>query len=223
MMQEQPIIPDSDKDSEVEILSSAPEDYHEEEGVQASTGSSDTTTDLEKSLKPLTDEIQVLKGKNEEIKEKLIWLAADFENYKKRALKDKEEYLKFAQASILKELLSVGDNLERALASNVDQNQGALQALKQGVELTLKQFHATLEKHGVKRIEVQGKKFDPRFHEVMLQEDTNQVEDQTILDELQGGFQLHDRVLRHSLVKIARNIQTEGKESKPLKQPEGTK
>ncbi len=143
---------------------------------------------------------------HDEVKEKMLYLAADFENFKKRASKEKEELLKFSQAGLLKEVLVIADNLERAVTALPagDTDKGLL-SLKQGVELTLKQFHSFLEKNQVTRIQAKGQKFDPRFHEVMFQEETKDQPDETVLEELQAGYLLNDRVLRPTLVKIAKN------------------
>jgi molecular chaperone GrpE len=144
--------------------------------------------------------------KHDEVKEKLIWMTADFDNYKKRALKDKEDHLKFSQADLLKEVLVVADNLERALvALPADDNDKGLLSLKQGVDLTLKQFNSILAKYNVTKIKAKGEKFDPRMHEVMFQEETTQFPDGTVLEELQSGYLLYDRVLRPAMVKIAKN------------------
>jgi molecular chaperone GrpE len=144
--------------------------------------------------------------KHDEVKEKLLWMTADFENYKKRALKDKEDHLKFSQVGLLQEVLVVADNLERALAAlPADDNDKGLLSLKQGVELTLKQFNSILAKYNVTKIKAKGEKFDPRLHEVMFQEETTEFPDGTVLDELQSGYQLHDRILRPAMVKIAKN------------------
>jgi molecular chaperone GrpE len=144
--------------------------------------------------------------KHNEVKEKLLWMTADFENYKKRALKDREDHLKFSQAGLLQEILVVADNLERALAAlPADDNDKGLLTLKQGVDLTLKQFNSILSKYNVAKITAKGEKFDPRLHEVMFQEETKEFPDGTVLEELQSGYLLHDRVLRPAMVKIAKN------------------
>ena len=144
--------------------------------------------------------------KHDETKEKLLWMTADFENYKKRVLKDKEDHLKFSQADLLKEVLLVADNLERALAAlPADDNDKGLLSLKQGVDLTLKQFNSILAKYNVTKIKAKGEKFDPHMHEVMFQEETTQFPDGTVLEELQSGYLLYDRVLRPAMVKIAKN------------------
>jgi molecular chaperone GrpE len=149
------------------------------------------------------------KAKAEEAREKLLWVAAEFDNYKKRVLKDREEDRKFSQASLLKEFLGVGDNLERALAAMPAEGDaapaGASQGLKQGVELTLRFFQSLLAKYGVTRMQVVGEKFDPRLHEVMFEEKTDRAPEDTVLEEFQAGYIQNDRVLRSAMVKVARN------------------
>ena len=191
--------PNPGDEPEVEILSSQSEAY--DDAGNAAVIPPETAMPSQ-----ALEQIEELKKKNDELKEQLLWTAADFDNYKKRALKEKDEFLKFSQASLLKEFLVVVDNLERAVSSipSDDQDKGFL-ALKQGVELTLKQFHSLLEKHGITKVKTVGEKFDPRFHEVMFQEETDKFPDETVMEELQSGYQLHERVLRPALVKVAKN------------------
>lgn len=191
--------PKQKPEPEVEILSSQPVIYDSD--------GNPVDPPADPSLSPEALElIDEWKKKHDELKDQLLWTAADFDNYKKRTLKEKEDFLKFSQASLLKEFLVVVDNLERAISAlpTEDQDKGFL-ALKQGVELTLKQFQSVLEKHGVSKVKTVGEKFDPRFHEVMFQEPTNDFPDETVMEELQSGYLLHDRVLRPALVKIAKN------------------
>ncbi len=194
--------PQPNQEPEIQILSSQPDRY--DDAGNAATIPPDPALPADALA-----QIEEWKKKHDEVKEQLVWTAADFDNYKKRALKEKEEFLKFSQASLLKEFLVVVDNLERAIGSipGDDQDKGFL-ALKQGVELTLKQFQSVLEKHGVTKVKTVGEKFDPRFHEVMFQEETDKFPDDTVLEELQSGYQLHDRVLRPALVKTAKNSQS---------------
>jgi len=189
---------DFSQEPEIEILSSSVEKDEdapmEESKTPAGGGAADS------------GEAEEWKQRHDEVKEQLVWMAADFDNYKKRALKEKEEHLKFSQAGLLKEMLVVVDNLERALQSlpSDDQDKGLLN-LKQGVELTLKQFRSILERHGVTKAKAVGEKFDPRFHEVMFQEETDKFPDETVMEELQSGYLLNERVLRPALVKVAKN------------------
>ena len=146
---------------------------------------------------------QALAAKTEEAKtfqEKYLRLAAEFENYKKLAQKQKQEYSQFANESLLKELLPVVDNLERALKCVKDGH--AADGLIQGVELTLKQFTETLAKFGVKPIVSLGAAFDPTRHQAVAQQDSP-AEQNTVIEEYQKGYQLHDRILRAAMVVVA--------------------
>jgi molecular chaperone GrpE len=181
---------------EVEILNSHPTSYDD-------AGNASDIPEEEPMNPAAAEAVDEWKKKHDEIKEQLLWTAAEFDNYKKRALKEKEEFLKFAQAGLLKEFLVVADNLERAVASATGAD-GTMGTLKQGVELTLRQFQTILEKHGITKIKTKGEKFDPRAHEVMMQEETDQFPEETVIEELQSGYKLHDRILRPALVKIAK-------------------
>ncbi len=186
----------SSQEPEIEILSSSVEKDEDAQMKESpKSGGAELSGD--------SDE---WKQKHDEIKEQLVWMAADFDNYKKRVLKEKDEFLKFSQAGILKELLVVVDNLERALCLQLGEGEtGVAVFIKQGVELTFRQFQALLEKHGVRKLKTVGEKFDPRFHEVMFQEETDKFPDETVMEELQSGYLLHERVLRPALVKVAKN------------------
>jgi molecular chaperone GrpE len=184
---------------EVEILNSHPTSY-DDAGNASELPQEEPITSSAAAAAEAVDE---WKKKHDEVKEQLLWTAAEFDNYKKRALKEKDEFLKFAQAGLLKEFLVVADNLERAVAS-VTGSDGTMGTLKQGVELTLRQFQSILERHGITKIKTKGEKFDPRAHEVMMQEETDQFPEETVIEELQSGYKLHDRILRPALVKIAK-------------------
>ena len=189
----------SASEPEIEILNSHPSTY-DDDGNASDLPVEEPIPAGEATAVSAAEE---WKKKHDELKDQLLWTAAEFDNYKKRALKEKDEFLKFAQAGLLKEFLVVADNLERAVAS-APTAEGTMGTLKQGVELTLRQFHSVLEKNGVTKIKTKGEKFDPRAHEVMMQEETDKFPDETVIEELQSGYKLHDRILRPALVKIAR-------------------
>lgn len=147
---------------------------------------------------------QALAAKTEEARnfqEKYLRLAAEFENYKKLAQKQKQEYSQFANESLLKELLPIVDNLERALKCVQDGH--AADGLIQGVELTLKQFTETLAKFGVKPIVSLGASFDPTCHQAVAQQASPTAAENTVIEEYQKGYQLHDRILRAAMVVVA--------------------
>jgi molecular chaperone GrpE len=147
---------------------------------------------------------QALAAKTEEVKtfqDKYLRLAAELENFKKLAQKQKQEYSQFANESLLKELLPIVDNLERAVKCVRDGH--AADGLIQGVELTLKQFTETLAKFGVKPIDSLGAAFDPTRHQAVARQESQTAAENTVIEEYQKGYQLHDRILRAAMVVVA--------------------
>ncbi len=143
----------------------------------------------------------------EENYERMLRAQADLENYKKRALREKAELFNYRHEELIKELLPILDNLERAI-ENTKKSQDCL-ALIEGIELTWKQFIHCLEKFGVKSISSLGEKFDPGLQEAMSQIESGDHAPNTVIEEVQKGYLLKDRLLRPSLVVVSR-------------QPEGT-
>lgn len=142
----------------------------------------------------LTSELQ-------EINDKYVRLYAEFENYKKRINKDKEELVRYGNESLIFELLPVIDNLEMALKhSSHDLNTGIVQ----GVEITLKELQRVLEKFGLSPIDASGKPFDPTVHHAMTQVERDDVEEKTVVEEFRKGYMLWDKVLRPSLVAVSK-------------------
>jgi molecular chaperone GrpE len=134
--------------------------------------------------------------------DKYLRLAAEFENYKRLAQRDQREHARFANENVLKDMLPIVDNLDRAIhfaKASPDKGSGLIQ----GVELTLKQFLETLEKYGVKRITSIGERFDPSRHEAVAQVDSGNAPETTVLHEHQPGYLLHERILRPSMVTVA--------------------
>ncbi len=131
---------------------------------------------------------------------KYLRLYADFENYRKRVNKDKEELVRYGNESLIYELLPVLDNLELALKhATGDLNAG----LVQGVEVTLKELHRTLEKFGVTRIAAQGQPFDPAVHHAMSQVERADLPEKLVAEEFRAGYRYRDKVLRPSLVSVS--------------------
>lgn len=137
----------------------------------------------------------------EELLDKYVRLAAEFDNYKRLASRDQRDYLRFANEGLLKEVLVVIDNLERAVRSG-SENPGG-EALIQGVELTLKQATEILGKFGVRQINSVGEAFDPTCHQAVAQVESDQVPSNSVVEEYQRGYYLHDRVLRPATVTVA--------------------
>ena len=133
-----------------------------------------------------------------ELTETLQRLQAEFENYKKRVDNEKTQFIKYSKADIIEKLLPILDSFELALKNQKDQKN-----FLKGIELIFSQLYQTLEHEGLKPIEALGKKFDPYQHEVLLKEKSDKEED-TILEELQKGYFLNDKIIRHSKVKVAK-------------------
>jgi len=136
----------------------------------------------------------------EELNNKYLRLYAEFDNYKKRVNKDKEELVKYGNESLIYELLPIIDSLELALKHAQEESQAGI---VQGVEMTLKELQRTLEKFGVSRIEAAGKKFDPSVHHAMTQVEREDIEEKMVAEELRTGYLFRDKVLRPSLVSVS--------------------
>src|SRR3989338_10784359 len=145
----------------------------------------------------LKDNRAIDKEKIEELTDTLQRLQAEFENYKKRVDKEKSEFVKYAKADLIQSLLPIIDTFEIALRNTKDNEK-----FVKGMEMVYAQFVSTLQSEGLKPIECVGKKFDPYLHEVMLKEKSDK-DDGVVLEELQKGYMLNDKVLRHSKVKIS--------------------
>jgi molecular chaperone GrpE len=154
---------------------------------------------------PPEDLAEKLKLKEQEAREnydRLLRVSAEFDNYKKRASREMEEFRKFSNQSLIKEMLSVVDNLELAMNStnghkNIDKG------LLDGLEMTHKEILKVFEKFSVKPISAKDQPFDPTFHEAVMQEATDEYPANTVINELQKGYLIHDRLLRPSMVVVA--------------------
>jgi len=165
-------------------------------GEQASTPAADDEADRE----PVNLQMEEYKLKAEEYYSQLQRLKAEFDNFRKRTIKEKEEYSKYASEKLILALLPVLDNFERAVDSasaNKD-----YESLSQGVNLIFRQFFKVLEDEGLKSIESVGIEFDPNVHEAFLREASDK-EENIILEELQKGYYLKDKVIRPSRVKVS--------------------
>jgi len=136
------------------------------------------------------------------LQEKILYLQAEFENYKKLKIKEKQDTLKFGNEVLVKELLPVLDNLEMALDHTAKTED--YKGIYEGVKMTLNEFLKVLEKAGVTRIEAAGKKFDPNLHEAFYQEEKEDMEPDTVISEFQKGYLLNNRLVRPSRVIISK-------------------
>ncbi|MEZ4601169.1 MAG: nucleotide exchange factor GrpE [Syntrophotaleaceae bacterium] len=129
---------------------------------------------------------------------------AELENYRKRMQREKEDLARFANENLLREILPILDNLERAVSHSKESAENDAAGLLKGVEMTLDQFHKVLEKFGVVPVESVGKPFDPAWHEAMGQLESREHAPNTVVQQMQKGFTLNDRLLRPALVLVAK-------------------
>jgi molecular chaperone GrpE len=174
---------------EPELLEKEEEEVVEEEEVKE-------LTPLEKLQEEvrLKDE-ELLKQKDTFLREK-----AELENFKKRLTKEKEDFVQFANERLLKELVQIEDNLERAMEAP----NATLESLKEGIELIQKQFSTFLKNQKVEPVEALGKPFDPNLHEVLNQQESDEHEEGTVIQEYSKGYTLNGRILRSAKVVISK-------------------
>jgi molecular chaperone GrpE len=146
-------------------------------------------------------EAQKLKVERDALLDRLARLQAEFENARKRAAREQQEYREYAVADALKSLLPILDSFERALHASANDGND----IRPGVELIYKQLQDTLTKLGLSPVPAKGQPFDPHLHQAIEMVDTEEADDHQVLEELQRGYKLKDRLLRPSMVKVARN------------------
>ncbi len=186
------------------------EDTNTEKSSAVDEKQDDRLSEIEKSKNADADnqlkEMQaMLEAKEKEAKEtydRLLRVSADFENYKKRSARELEDFRKYANQTLLKEMLSVVDNLELAINSS-NHRKKADKNLMEGLNLTLNEILRVFERFDVKPIEAQGQKFDPAFHEAVMREETDDFPENTVVSEFQKGYLIHDRLLRPAMVVVA--------------------
>jgi molecular chaperone GrpE len=143
-------------------------------------------------------EVSNLEAQISELRESSIRTMADFDNFRKRAERERAEERRYAASDVLKEFIKIIDNLERAVSS-----EGPEDDFRTGVELILRQMHDLLRQSGVSRVEALGKEFDPRYHEAVSKHESAEVTTPTVSREMQPGYLLQDRLLRPAIVQVA--------------------
>lgn len=145
-------------------------------------------------------ELQKVKAERDSLFDRLARAQAEFDNARRRAVKEQQDFRDFAMADAIKSLLPVVDNFERALSSKSDATD-----FRAGVELIYKQLRDVLAKLGVQPIEAKGQQFDPHVHEAIEMVETSDAADHEVLEEWQRGYKFKDRLLRPAMVKVAKN------------------
>jgi molecular chaperone GrpE len=201
----------SDKKESLKASESSGEEHEEKISEQLPEGKHQKNKkkkeDKEKEVEELKKKLEEKEKEAKENYDRLLRMAADFENYKKRAAKEKEEWTKFANEDLLKGVLPFIDNLERAV--NHAQKVNDTGVLIEGVRLTLQQLLQSLSKFGLSSFESTGKPFDPAVHEAMLVVETDQYEPNQVIEEFQKGYLLNDRLLRPATVSVSKPLEKE--------------
>lgn len=182
-----------EEDIEIEYIT------EENQEKKESGAEKDEAKVLKKKLKRKEAENKALKREVEKLKENFLRQLAEKENFRKRLEREKNDYYDYALSELLKELLGVLDNFERALES---EDKGNGKSFREGVKMIYKQVRDLLMKQGVTPIEIEDKKFNPHLHQAFITEESEEVEEPIVSEELQRGYKLHNRLLRPSLVRV---------------------
>ncbi len=186
----------SDKDPDAEKT------IQEEGGIVEESEKPDEKPLEEMTKSELLEKIDELQEASEKNHDLYLRSEAEIENIKKRNRKDKEEWVKYANETLIKEILPVMDNLEMAISHS--HNENSIQALREGVELTLKGLRDVLEKSGLEEVKAEGEAFDPNYHHAVSEQADEKVETGMILQELQRGYTLNKRLIRPAMVIVSK-------------------
>ncbi|WP_026060503.1 nucleotide exchange factor GrpE [Pseudaminobacter salicylatoxidans] len=150
-----------------------------------------------------------LMKENEELKDRALRTAADMENLRRRTARDVQDARAYSVANFARDMLGVSDNLRRAIEAvpadaRAGDDDAGLKALLEGVEMTERAMHSALERHGVKKLEPQGQKFDPHFHQAMFEVPDPSVPANTVVQVVQSGYSIGERVLRPAMVGVSK-------------------
>jgi len=172
-----------------------------EEAENAASESAETEAENQESQDEAVVQLEKLTADLKEKEDRILRLQADFENFRRRTSKEKEELSAVVTQGMLKDMLPLLDNFERAMAAEAKDGE----AFQKGVEMIFTQFTEILKKNGLEHIEVEGQKFDPNFHQAVMRVQNADMEDDDIAQELQKGYMVKGRVIRPSMVQVVAN------------------
>lgn len=179
-------------DLDRELPASDDTEEQESQGVAKGKGATETSA--------TASELEKIRGERDALLDRLARLQAEFENARKRAAKEQQDFREYAQTDAIKALLPILDSFERAL-----QLPSQAEEFRSGIELIYKQLQDALTKLGVRPIPAKGEPFDPHLHQAIEMVETSEVPDHHVIEELQRGYKFKDRLLRPSMVKVAKN------------------
>ena len=173
------------------------------------------TDNPEEKIEELTEKVEALEEERDELNDRVLRKAAEFENYRRRMDREKKRRHEAGMLEVIEPVLEVLDDFERSIdaAEELQDSQDAQKAyesLKGGVEMVFRKFRDTLENLGVEPIEAEGKPFDEELHEAMMRQPSEEAEPGTVLQEIRKGYRMDDRVIRHSRVVVATEPEDDG-------------
>jgi len=163
----------------------------------------DNSLDFDELTPEALADLKTKADKADENWDKFVRLTADFDNYKKRAARERSEAVKYANESLLEKLLPIADNFEAALTA-ANNSSGNVDSLKVGVNMINSQLKNFLSENGVEEIDAAGKPFDPNLHEAVSQQESSQVPEGNVLQQMRKGYKFRDRLLRPAMVVVAK-------------------
>jgi molecular chaperone GrpE len=176
----------------------------ETEAAAAATSASETAPETPALTAEQLAELQARAAKADENWERLVRTSADFDNFKKRAAREKQDAIKYATESLLQKIMPVLDNFEAALAAAQNSSADSLKSLQDGVAMIHSQLKSTLTEAGLEEVDATGKPFDPNIHEAVSQQESAEVAEGIVLQQLRKGYKLRDRLLRPATVVVAK-------------------
>jgi molecular chaperone GrpE len=182
------------------------EDTDEQDQSSVLASAQDIHKDISAQNAELKEELARKEKESTDNYDKYLRAVADLDNYKKRAIREKVEIIKYGKEDVIKDILPFVDSLDRALA-HADSSD--VQSFKEGIKLIQEQLLSCLKKHGVEKIDSVGLDFDPNFHEAMMQVESEEHEENKVVNEVQKGYLLNGRLLRPSKVCICKKIDKE--------------
>lgn len=181
-------------------------DAEDTQDAAAASAFTENASDAGQQQEP--DPVEVLRAENNEMRDRFLRLAAEMDNLRRRTERDVKDAKAYAVTAFARDMLAVSDNLRRALDSIPNETREAgdagLKALIEGVDMTERAMLSTLERHGIRKIDAEGQKFDPNFHQAMFEVPNPAVPNNTVVQVVQAGYVIGERVLRPAMVGVAK-------------------
>lgn len=187
----------------IKIMTETEDAGSEDKTVQGKDSDRKDAEKTDDPLKEMEAKLQSLEQEAKESYDRFLRVSAEFENYKKRAVREMDDFRKFANENFAKAMLPVIDNLDRALETS-SRDEQSNSSVVEGVSMTLKEILKVFEQFSVKAFESLGKTFDPNFHQAVMQQEAEGHPDNTVIQELQKGYMMHDRLLRPAMVVVSK-------------------